>query len=511
VRKTGLVSGDRSVFISYRRASSKYVAVLLRDRLAGRGFDVFLDLESLDNGRFEDVILDEIARRAHFVVLIDPDTRLGGPAPTTEWMQREIARALVAGANIVPVMVDGARFGDLALPEEIAGLADYNAVAFSHDYLDASVDKVARFLSGVGARTRKPEALRRLLIAAFGTRRPRVWFLISAVVVVLAVGVTTTLVILAPTVISVAGSPEHLAMSPTGDRLYVSGQSLGSDYRDSFSVIDTATEKQIASIPFRARPGNVALSFDGGTAYVPVGITSPSGSLAVVNLVRTALRTEIPLPSPVGGGVALSRDGTRLFVSLRSGSVVVIDPATNRIVGSSPPLPDVAGEQQIELTKDGNRLYLSGRGNAYATSIWAIDTRTLEVVSTLRLGTRAESYPDGLVISDDGRRIYVADGYGSQLWVVDPADTLTKTITLAGKFVRTRAIAIDRHGWVVTSSTTPDLGAVLSFSDATGVLGTVRMDTSYPDGLAFSQDGTRVFVADSDGVHVISMSSWTPT
>ena len=74
---------------------------------------------------------------------------------------------------------------------------------------------------------------------------------------------------------------------------------------------------------------------------------------------------------------AVNRDGTRLFVSLQSGSIVVIDVATNQIVGSSPPLPGVAGEHEIGLANDGGRLYLSGRGGfAYATpSIWAIDQR----------------------------------------------------------------------------------------------------------------------------------------
>jgi YVTN family beta-propeller protein len=45
-------------------------------------------------------------------------------------------------------------------------------------------------------------------------------------------------------------------------------------------------------------------------------------------------------------------------------------------------------------------------------------------------------------------RIYVADGYGNQVWVVDPAtDTLTTTITLTENFASTHMIATDRHGF----------------------------------------------------------------
>lgn len=506
------VGAGNGVFISYRRASSTYVAVLLRDRLTARGVDVFLDLASLDSGRFETALLREVARRPHFVVLLDPAARLGGPAPTTGWMRREIACALAATANIVPVMLDGARFEDLDLPADVAALADHNAVVFSHDHLDASVEKVARFVGSRGTPWRG--RLRRLAAALVATRRRRLGLLVAAVAVVLAVGITTTLVALAPTVIGVAGRPEHLALSPTGERLYVSGSALVSG-RDSLSVVDTATETEIGSVPLRGPPGDIALSFDGGTAYVPVGVSPDTaaspGSLAVVDLVRVGVRTEIPLPGPVGGGVALTRDGARLFVSLRSGSVLAIDTATNRVVGTGPALPDVAAQQRIALTADGRRLFLSGRGGFRwaAPTIWAIDTTTLAVVATLPLGGSG-SFPDDLVVTDDGRWVYVPDGDGRQVWVVDPASaTLARTIALRRDLTGTHAITTDRHGAAVVLSTL-DSGAVVSFLGFDDVIGTVPADLGgFPSDVEFAVDENRVFVADHDGVHVVSLDAFS--
>ena len=66
----------------------------------------------------------------------------------------------------------------------------------------------------------------------------------------------------------------------------------------------------------------------------------------------------------------------------------------------------------------------------------------------------------------------------------------------------------DRFGVTVTSSTTVGSDAVLSFLGFDEVIGTIRMDARSPNDLAVSPEGERIFVANYDGVHVVSMSGF---
>ncbi len=62
-----VISPEKSVFISYRRAVSQHFARAIRLELIKRGYDVFLDVDSIGSGEFDSVILTEIRARPHFV------------------------------------------------------------------------------------------------------------------------------------------------------------------------------------------------------------------------------------------------------------------------------------------------------------------------------------------------------------------------------------------------------------------------------------------------------------
>jgi tetratricopeptide (TPR) repeat protein len=98
---------------SYSRQSGGWAARSIKERLERRSADVFLDVESINSGRFETVILNEIGRRDRFVVLLTSDTcsRLGSPS---DWGRRELERALELKKNVVPVLLEGARLEDVS-------------------------------------------------------------------------------------------------------------------------------------------------------------------------------------------------------------------------------------------------------------------------------------------------------------------------------------------------------------------------------------------------------------
>jgi len=140
-------SPGRSVFISYRRELSWALAHLVFNDLKGHGFDVFMDVESLDSGEFERVVLREIEARVHFVVVLAPGCleRIGEEG---DWLRREIAHALAHDRNVVPLTVDGFKFRrDLMLAADVARLPGFNAVSIPPGYFDMAMERLrSRFL-----------------------------------------------------------------------------------------------------------------------------------------------------------------------------------------------------------------------------------------------------------------------------------------------------------------------------------------------------------------------------
>ena len=84
---------SKSVFISYRREPSWTVARLLFTNLVQNGFDVFMDVETIDSGKFDTIILNQIAARMHFILILSPGTVERFEEPD-DWLRREIEHAI---------------------------------------------------------------------------------------------------------------------------------------------------------------------------------------------------------------------------------------------------------------------------------------------------------------------------------------------------------------------------------------------------------------------------------
>jgi hypothetical protein len=80
-----------TVFISYRRADEAW-AIACYSALQERGFDVFIDYLGLGGGKFEREILENIEKRAHFVVLLTEDALEKANEPH-DWMRHEIEQS----------------------------------------------------------------------------------------------------------------------------------------------------------------------------------------------------------------------------------------------------------------------------------------------------------------------------------------------------------------------------------------------------------------------------------
>lgn len=79
------------------------------------------------------------------------------------------------------------------------------------------------------------------------------------------------------------------------------------------------------------------------------------------------------------------------------GSVHIIDPATQTVVGEIDGVPVNHG---VQASADGTRIYVSSEAQR---SVMVVDARTMEIIKTIPLSAR----PNNIALTPDGRKLYV--------------------------------------------------------------------------------------------------------
>ena len=103
---------------------------------------------------------------------------------------------------------------------------------------------------------------------------------------------------------------------------------------NTVTVIDTATNSVIATIPVGINPEGVAITPDGTRAYV-ANITSQT--VSVIDTATNTVIATIPVSSTFPFAVAITPDSARAYVTHLFGSTVsVIDTATNTVIATVP-------------------------------------------------------------------------------------------------------------------------------------------------------------------------------
>ncbi|NXK65465.1 SARM1 protein, partial [Sylvietta virens] len=147
-------SDGTDVFISYRRSTGSQLASLLKVHLQLHGFSVFIDVEKLEAGKFEDKLIQSVLSARNFVLVLSPkalDKCMEDPE-CKDWVHKEIVTALNSGKNIVPV-TDHFEWPDPeTLPKDMRAVLKFNGIMWSHEYQEATIDKIIRFLQGRSSR-----------------------------------------------------------------------------------------------------------------------------------------------------------------------------------------------------------------------------------------------------------------------------------------------------------------------------------------------------------------------
>lgn len=142
------MEAKKSVFISYRH-TNVYVARAVHRNLSERGFDVFIDYESIHAGEFETIIMDQIAARTHFLPILTPSALERCTSPE-DWVRREIEQAIMLKRNIIPLMFEGFSWedvGEFLVGDALKKLPSFQGVSIPSQYFEAAMDTLAqRFL-----------------------------------------------------------------------------------------------------------------------------------------------------------------------------------------------------------------------------------------------------------------------------------------------------------------------------------------------------------------------------
>lgn len=142
---------ENTVFISYRRTNF-WTALAVFQNLTQHGYEVFLDYQSIPSGDFEQVIIENVKARAHFIVILGPYTLERCDEPD-DWLRREIELAIETKRNIIPLMIEGFSFNrfstEKALTGKLANLKKHNAIGIPAEYFDEAMAKLrgASFLN----------------------------------------------------------------------------------------------------------------------------------------------------------------------------------------------------------------------------------------------------------------------------------------------------------------------------------------------------------------------------
>ena len=140
------IDTNYDVFISYRRSTGEDLAARICEHLRKRGFNPFIDFESLRSGKFNEQLYQYIDNAPNFVLILSKNA-LDRCINEDDWVRLEIERALSGNKNIVPVCTKDFVMNTEKLPESLSELPLYQQITPSSALFEASMDLLAKNLN----------------------------------------------------------------------------------------------------------------------------------------------------------------------------------------------------------------------------------------------------------------------------------------------------------------------------------------------------------------------------
>jgi len=195
--------------------------------------------------------------------------------------------------------------------------------------------------------------------------------------------------------------PEGMTVDRAG-RLYAVNEN-----DSAVTVIDVSKREIIQRLEVGTEPETAVLSPDG--RWVTVS-NETSNEIHFVDTAKRTIVGKVSVPRNPRG-MRFTSDSRQLYVASEQAHVVsVIDVANRSVIKSAP----TGGERPVDIviTNDGKRLYVSHGASA---DVRVLEADSLKLVTTIPVGPRAW----WLALTPDGRFLYVTVGRANQVVVID--------------------------------------------------------------------------------------------
>ncbi len=217
-------------------------------------------------------------------------------------------------------------------------------------------------------------------------------------------------------------SPQGLAISPDGLRLYASDNRPGG----TVSMVNIASQSvtQLPAFGGNFAPLGIAAGPDGKYVYATVADSTfvAPDYVQVLDALTGAVITQISLgAAATPTGIAITPDGSTAYVSnQRANSVSVISTVRNMVL--PPPITGFNSPEGIAISPDGRKVFVASKGD---NTVKVIDTASNVVTTSIPITVAVNSGPTGIAISLDGKHAYVTDQFANKVTEVGGEPTLT--------------------------------------------------------------------------------------
>jgi RHS repeat-associated protein len=288
---------------------------------------------------------------------------------------------------------------------------------------------------------------------------------------------------------------------------------------NTVSVINTSTSTVIATIPGFTNPVSAAVTPDGSHVYITNGAFADT--VSVVNTASNTITATIPISLPALqnlSGIAISPDGGTAYVTtvqetLTSAYVIAIDTASNTVI-TALSVPGDIDLVDVAVTPDGTKLYVTNEDGTMQLEgiLYVLSTNPLQFLTTVPVCPN-DGAPFALAITPDGAKVYVTCPNTREVDVLSTAsESIIATIpTGGGPGGGPFAIAITPDGTKAYVALQSSLPAVLDINTSTNTITGSIPVPSARDGAASTPDGTLLYVTNdaSESVSVINTATDT--
>lgn len=265
---------------------------------------------------------------------------------------------------------------------------------------------------------------------------------------------------------------------------------------DTLSVIDTATNTVVTTLPVGDNPHGVGITKNNAFVYVTNFF---SNSLTVIDAKTNTVATTIANVCTNPSFAEPAPNGTEMWVScFNGGKVVIVDIATNTVVG------EVTGQSRplgITFNAAGTRAYVVSNSGS---TMRIIDAQTRVQLTSVAIGFNSTDVQ--------------IDPAGTYAWVVANGDKRVRGIKLTnnqweeGFDTGTGPVSLTFNPAGTRLYTTNISDGTLSvYNLQTHAVAVVNLNDGGPSGIDRNADGSRVYVAHEYGARVSVIDTATNT